>query len=406
MSTTRSAPTGRSIRRSGTAGLALLTAALLGLAVSAPAAGASVAPTSAEASDESRTPRDLQAIADRLVEAGYPGAIATRTAPDGASRTAVAGTSDLATGSPIPADAEVRVGSASKTFTAVVILQLVDEGRLALDDTVEELLPGVLRSQTADASTITVRHLLQHTSGLPEYADLVAADAFAVRDVYRSPRDMLDLALERPVDFAPGERYSYSNTGYLVLGLIAERIVERPLAEQIDERIVAPLGLEHTYLPAPGDRGFRGDHPNGYHIDSAGELRDLSEADPSWTWAAGAMISTPEELNVFMRAVLSGDLLSAEIRDQMLQGVPTGEVLLPGSTYGLGIESTETSCGTVWGHSGDIPGYQTRNAVAADGTAYTVTVTALPWAIFQGPEEELLERYLVVIRTIDEALCG
>jgi D-alanyl-D-alanine carboxypeptidase len=398
MSSQHEAPTTRrkTPGRGGLA-LALLTATALGLAACAPAVGESEATTSA--------PDDLQAIADGLVDAGYPGVIATRTSPDGVSRTAVAGDADTTTGAPIPADAEVRIGSASKTFTAVVILQLVQEGRLSLDDSVESILPGVVSAPTVDAGRITVRQLLQHTSGLPEYADLVAADAFAVRDVYRSPRDTLDLALERPVDFAPGERYSYTNTGYLVLGLIAERIAQRPLSEQIDERIVAPLGLEHTYLPAPGDRAFRGAHPVGYHIDAAGELRDLSEADPSWTWAAGAVISTPEELNVFMRAVLAGELLSPELMAQMLDGVPTGEELLPGSTYGLGIESTETSCGTVWGHSGDIPGYQTRNGVAADGTAFTVTVTALPWAIFQGPEEELLERYLVVIDTIDQALC-
>jgi D-alanyl-D-alanine carboxypeptidase len=106
-----------------------------------------------------------------------------------------------------------------------------------------------------------------------------------------------------------------------------------------------------------------------------------------------------------MRALLNGELLGQATMKQMLTGVPTGEDLLPGSQYGLGIESTELSCGTAWGHSGDIPGFQTRNAVAADGTAFTVTVTALPWAIFDGPDDELLKRYLVVIDTIDTALC-
>lgn len=348
----------------------------------------------------------LQVIVDGLVEGGYPSALATRTDPDGTRHEVRAGVADRADGAPVPADGEVRIGSASKTFTAVVVLQLVQEGRIELDTAIDHYLPGVVTGEGVDASAITVRQLLQHTSGLPEYADLVAADAFAVRDTYRSPHTMLAIAANRPAAFPAGERYEYSNTGYLVLGLLVEAISERPLIKEIDTRIVGPLGLEHTYLPRQGEREIRGAHPNGYHADKTGKLRDISTADPSWTWAAGAMVSTPSELNDFMRAVLNGELLNKSTMKQMLTGVPTGEELLPGSRSGLGIESVELSCGTAWGHSGDIPGFQTRNAVAHDGTAFTVTVTALPWAIFDGPEKELLKRYMIVIDTLDEALCA
>ncbi|RFA07127.1 hypothetical protein B7R21_16860 [Subtercola boreus] len=349
---------------------------------------------------------DLQRIVDGLVDGGYPAALATRTDPDGTHHEVRAGAADLENDSPVPEDGEVRIGSASKTFTAVVVLQLVEEGLVELDTGIEQYLPGVVRGDGVDASAITIRQLLQHTSGLPEYADLIAADAFAVRDTYRSPRSMLDVALQRPASFPAGERHEYSNTGYIVLGLLIEAITTRPLFEQIEARIVEPLGLDHTYLPREGERTIRGDHPKGYHVDKSGDLRDISSSDPSWTWAAGAMVSTPSELNDFMRAVLDGTLLDEPTMKQMLTGIPTGEELLPGSEYGLGIESVELTCGTAWGHSGDIPGFQTRNAVAADGTAFTVTVTALPWAIFDGPEAELLERYMIVIDTLDQALCN
>ncbi len=354
-------------------------------------------------------PKVLTSIAERLVEEGYPGAIITRTSPDGTAETATAGTADLATDAPIPADGEVRIGSASKTFTAVVALQLVEEGLLELDRSVDTYLPGIIKGKGIDPKAITVRQLLQHTSGLPEYTDLVVKEAFAERDIYRSPRDVLDLALGRPAVFPAGERHEYTNTNYIVLGLIIERITQRPLAEQIHDRIVTPLDLKHTYLPEPGDKGIQGKHPHGYHIDTDGELRDLTEYDTSWAAGAGAMVSTPAELNTFMKAVLDGELLEPAELDQMLTGIPTGdEENFPGATYGLGIESSELSAGTAWGHNGDIPGYQTRNAVAEDGTAVTLTVTALPNAIYDGPldgpPEEFLDFARLSIDALDEAL--
>ncbi|WP_159803585.1 serine hydrolase domain-containing protein [Arthrobacter zhaoguopingii] len=358
-------------------------------------------------------PKVLTSIAERLVEEGYPGAIITRTSPDGTAETATAGTADLATDAPIPADGEVRIGSASKTFTAVVALQLVEEGLLELDRSVDTYLPGIIKGEGIDPKAITVRQLLQHTSGLPEFTDLVAKDTFGQRDAYRSTRDVLDLALERPADFPAGERHQYTNTNYIALGLIIERITQRPLAEQIHDRIVTPLDLKHTYLPDPGETGLRGEHPRGYHIDTDGELRDLTEYDTSWAAGAGAMVSTPAELNTFMKAVLDGELLEPAELDQMLTGIPTGdEENFPGATYGLGIESSELSAGTAWGHNGDIPGYQTRNAVAEDGTAVTITVTALPYAIydgpqeeiFEGPQEELIALYSLTTDALEEAL--
>lgn len=378
--------------------VAAVTTALL---LSVPACTSAPTPRPAQPAES-----QLAAIAQSLVAAGYPGAITARTDPDGTRHIATAGYGNVAARNLVHPDSEVRIGSATKTFTAVVILQLIQEGKFSLETSVEELLPEVVvRKHGIDPATIYVRDLLQHTSGLPEYADLIAKDPFGQRYTYRSPREMLEIALRRHASSAEIKTFKYSNTNYLVLGLIAERIAQRTIGELIADRIVRPLDLRHTYFPAPGERRFRGPHVSGYHVAAGGDLHDISESDPSWTWAAGAMISTPADLNRFMQAVVGGGLLDEHTTTQMLTGIPTGEDLLPGSTYGLGIESINLSCGVAWGHSGDIPGYQTRNAVAGDGTAFSVTVTALPFAIFQGPEEELLQRYRIVIDTLDQALC-
>ncbi|WP_159803589.1 serine hydrolase domain-containing protein [Arthrobacter zhaoguopingii] len=354
-------------------------------------------------------PKVLTGIAERLVEKGYPGAIITRTSPDGTAETATAGTADLAADTPIPADGEVRIGSASKTFSAVVALQLVEEGLLELDRSVDTYLPGIIKGEGIDPKAITVRQLLQHTSGLPEYTtEVIVNEASADRDIYRSPRDVLDLALGQPAIFPAGERHQYTNTNYIVLGLIIERVTQRPLAEQIHDRIVTPLDLKHTYLPEPGETGLRGEHPLGYHKDAKGELRDVTEYDSSTAWASGAMVSTPAELNTFMKAVLDGELLEPAELDQMLTGIPTGDKIIPGSTYGLGLESGELGAGTAWGHNGYIPGYQTINTVAEDGTAVTITTTALPPAIYDGPLDGAMEEFLdfarLPIEALDEAL--
>lgn len=349
---------------------------------------------------------ELEAELQSLVDAGYPAVLASVTSPDGTSVNAAAGTGDLATGETPPVDGEVRVASNTKMFVSVLVLQLVEEGRVALDEPVGSYLPGLVTGEGIDGAAITVRQLLQQTSGLPEYADEVAADAFGVRDVYISPRDMLDVALSRPADFAPGERWEYSNTNYLVLGLLIERVTQRPLFEQIDERIVQPLGLDHTYLPGTGERELRGEHPHGYHSADATELQDITRMDPSFAWSAGAMVSTPSELNAFMQATLDGTLLTDESLAQLQDSVPAGDELWPEATYGLGWQSYPLSCGGIaWGHGGDIPGTQTRNAVGPDGTAVTIAVTALPWAIVAPDDPGLLDAYRIVVDALDRTLC-
>jgi D-alanyl-D-alanine carboxypeptidase len=374
----------------------------------APTSASAAAPTSASAPERQAEPVSsvVQEQLQKLVDAGYPSASAAVTRPDGTTLTLAAGTGNLATGEAAPADGQIRIASNTKMFVSTVVLQLVEEGVLALDEPVGTYLPGLVSGEGIDGGNITVRQLLQHTSGLPEYADQIAADAFGAQHTYISPRDMLDIALGKPAVFAPGARWEYSNTNYLVLGLIVERLTERPLYEEIEHRIVEPLQLANTYLPVPGEQELRGTHPLGYHVDTAGELKDITTMDPAFAWAAGAMVSTPSELNTFMKALLAGDLLNRASLAEMQAAVPAGDELWPDATYGLGLQGYPLSGGgTAWGHGGDIPGTQTRNAVGPDGTAVTIAVTALPWAIVDPTDETaLLAQYRIVVDALDVIL--
>ncbi|MFE2147177.1 serine hydrolase domain-containing protein, partial [Streptomyces sp. NPDC059456] len=197
-------------------------------------------------------------------------------------------------------------------------------------------------------------------------------------------------------DFAPGAGWAYSNTNYVLAGLIIQRVTGRPLTEEMERRIITPLGLRHTSFPAPGDRSVRGPHPHGYHRTSADRpWRDFTELDPSAGWAAGQLISTGSDLNRFFGALLGGRLLPKAQLDQMCTTVPMADT---GAGYGLGLVSRPLPCGGVsWGHGGDIAGYETRGGVTDDGRrAANVTVTAVP----SDPE---VTRHVQAV--VDTALC-
>ena len=164
-----------------------------------------------------------------------------------------------------------------------------------------------------------------------------------------------------------------------------------------------------TPTSRPGEEKIRGTHPRGYHLNADGKLEDITEMDPAWGWAAGAMVSTPSELNTFFQAVFDGRLLTQASIDEMKNGaVDASSYLGPGTVYGLGLIGTPLSCGgTSWGHGGTIHGYQTDNAVGPDGTAVTVAVTALPTAIADqnNPESSAKEKYQRNKDAVDATLC-
>ena len=370
------------------------------IALGAVGGTASAAPSKGEA-------ESLKSRAQGLVEAGYPAALAAVSDSKGESAGVAVGKGSLETGQAPPMDGEVRIGSNTKTFVAVVVMQLVQEGKVGLDEPIETYLPGLIKGEGIDGSKITVRQLLQHTSGLPDFDETLfgTTDVFQYRYHYVTPRDVLDSALSKPAQFEPGTQWKYTNTNYIVLGMLVERVSQRPVGEQIDQRIVKKLGLSHTYFPAPGEEKIRGTHPRGYHLNGEGKLEDITEMDPTWGWAAGAMVSTPSELNTFFQAVFDGRLLTQASIQEMKKGVDIGS---GGRVYGLGLIGTPLSCGgTAWGHGGDIAGYHTRGGVGPDGTAVTVAVTALPTAIADQSnlENSAKEKAGKIAEAVDISLC-
>ena len=375
------------------------------IALGAAGGTASAAPSKGEA-------ESLKSRAQGLVDAGYPAALAAVSDSKGESAGAAVGKGSLETGQAPAMDGEVRVGSNTKTFVAVVVMQLVQEGKVGLDEQIETYLPGLIRGEGIDGSKITVRQLLQHTSGLPEYADTYRSSNAEVTENmqhYVPPRDLLDTALGKPAQFEPGTQWKYTNTNYIVLGMLIERVSQRPLGEQINERIVKKLGLSHTYFPGNGEKKLHGPHPQGYHLSAEGKLEDMTDLDTSLAWAAGGMVSTPGELNTFFQAVLDGRLLSQSSIDEMKNGaVDASSHLGPGRVYGLGLVGTSLTCGgTSWGHGGDIDGYHSGNAVGPDGTAAIFAVTALPTDIADQSnlESSAKEKYQLVEDAVDATLC-
>ncbi|MET8004454.1 serine hydrolase domain-containing protein [Nonomuraea glycinis] len=369
----------------------LTGASVLALAVLAgPTATAALA-------DAAPAPAVQKALDDLVSKDKFPAALAAVQDGDGNTTDYVAGVADLKTKTEVPADGYVRIGSNTKTFTSVTLLQLVGEGKVKLDGPVETYLPGLLRGKGVDGRRITVRQVLQHTSGLPEYTDFLAEGALPYQHAYFQPRDLLDIALKKKAQFPPGDKWVYTNTNYLVAGLIIEKVTKRPAIEEITKRTIKRIGLKETYFPNVGDQRVRTPHAKGYHRDDPKKpMTDVTVFEPSQAWTAGQMISTPSDLNRFFTALLDGKLLKPKQLKQMRTTIKVPE-LGPGGQYGLGLSGVTLTCGgTAWGHGGAIPGYYTTNAATEDGRAAAIAVTHLPTTL---PARANVEKAL------DTALC-
>jgi D-alanyl-D-alanine carboxypeptidase len=331
------------------------TLALAGAAlVSAALAGAAPPPKS-----------ELQRNADRLIAtSGMPGII-TLVEQDGRRTVVASGLADVARRRAMRTTDRSWIGSITKAFVATLVMQLVAESKLGLDDTVEVLLPGRFR----EGQRIELRHLLNHTSGIPEYMRL---DPW-VTAVNRNPRVVIPAhrlvasAARLPLDFEPGTRASYSNTNYLVLAEILERATGRPIARQLRERIFEPLGLRATGF-VRGKRAVGGNRIRGYDV-SGGRPRDVSLDRLGGPWADGALVSSAPDLAVFIGALLRGKLVPPE-----LVALMTTPAKVPGSHgEGLGLYRLPSPCGRWWyGHAGGTPGYVTWAAGSRDASRIVV----------------------------------
>ncbi|WP_327064899.1 beta-lactamase family protein [Kitasatospora sp. NBC_01250] len=383
--------------------LALVTALAgpLALCTTASATAAGPAPSSASAAWRVR----LAELVRQDVAAGAPG-VAVRVDEGGGQ------VLDIAQQAPwsradhrLGADDEFKMGSNTKTMVATVVLQLVAERRISLTDPVSRWLPGLI----PDGEQITVRMLLDHTSGLFNYAnDPAVLRSFTGQDTRSwSPRQLIAAAVQHPALFAPGTRYSYSNTNYVALGLVAEQASGQGIADLIRQRITQPLHLTHTHLDTGGGTSTPGS-PNlahGYEPDAAHLAPVLPPGTPpgsafagperpdgyvdttatalSTEWAAGGMVSTAGDWARFDRALLSGKLLPSAQLKEMETTVSEGPDTA--NRYGLGLEQVVTPCGTVWGHDGQVPGYSSEEYTDPTGHRTVSVFTTTVFGIAQPP---------------------
>jgi D-alanyl-D-alanine carboxypeptidase len=385
-----------SVRSGNRALAAVALAAISGLTLAGPAAAA--------AGGGSRAARGhsdpLRQQVDAIQAAGAVGVLASVATPRG-TRSAAAGVADTATSAPVPLDAEFRIGSATKTFVATVVLQLVGEHRLSLSDTVAQWLPGVVEGNGNDGTRITVRELLQHTSGIYDYLrDTPVVSGVAGYEANRmhtyTAQDLVALAMQHPPYFPPGAGMAYSNTNYVLLGMIIERVTGRSWAEEVNARIIAPLGLRHTSTPGTYPY-IKGPHAEGYSAFGGPELVDATVVNPTVADAAGSMISTTRDLGRFYRALVGGRLLAPAQLAQMQDTVPVAQLdaIWPGAGYGLGLAWFPLPCGGgYYGHPGDVPGYHTWDAATRDGRTVVVSVTGDPGKSTQLAVNALVEQEL------------
>lgn len=311
-----------------------------------------------------------------VVASGVPGAVVVAHTP-GEQFEAAAGFANLATREPLTVDHRFRIGSVTKIFVATLVLQLVADGLLVLDGDAAPFAEGV-----------TVRQLLNHTSGLPDFMD----DVVAFFEPYRrdpahrwalTAEDELRLVQEKPRLFAPGEGWAYHGSNYIVLGLLVARATGTPLREALRQRVFAPLGLTRTELV---DGPLRGDCARGYMppdnpiLPGGPEPVDVTDIDVPFHRAGGGIVSTAGEIATTLRALLGGELLPAELRSEMLEAVESDWEET--DRYGLGIgEITSlmgrrrSPCGSAWGHIGFSVGY-TAFALSSEGGERQVVLCA------------------------------
>jgi CubicO group peptidase (beta-lactamase class C family) len=271
----------------------------------------------------------------------FPGALMYVSSPKLGTWTGAAGLGDIETGTTMKPDDQFRAGSIVKPFITVVILQLVEEGLLSLDDPITAVLPESVTDKFADSDQITVRMLLNHTSGLPDWlTEAVKAEIGANLAKLWDVEEFLDLAAAQEPTFPPGEGYAYSNTNYNLLGLMIEEVTGRSWREEVRQRIIQPLGLENTYLAEPGDTSIARAHARGYQ-PLAGLLVDFTEVDPSMAGAAGggALVTTASDLGRFLAAVLAGELFhESDTSEEMLTFIDAPDEAGVPYWYGLGVE--------------------------------------------------------------------
>jgi D-alanyl-D-alanine carboxypeptidase len=309
---------------------------------------------------------------------GPPGAIATLYR-DGKLTTLSTGRADITKRAKPRATEHMRIASVAKAFSGAVALNLVREGKLSLDDTIAKIVSGMPSAW----GQVTLEQLLHHTSGVPNYTE---SDGFFKQVEtnprgYVSPRTVISWVAKEPLAFKPDSKYEYSNTDNIVVGLMVEAVTKKSYADNLQQIVFGPAKLTQTSLPTK----IKIPSPfiHGYLPATETESeQDVSEfLSPSGAWASGGILSTPQNLNAFIRADLGLEFFDRAQQRQQMNWWVGGESSPPGpgkNSAGLALFRYQTKCGTVFGHTGNIPGYTQFAAATADGTRAVTTTLNIP----------------------------
>ncbi|MDB9529423.1 serine hydrolase [Oscillatoria sp. CS-180] len=308
---------------------------------------------------------DLQDSLDQTVtDSGIPGATAAVITPEGYTWLGASGVANLEVPMAMQSDAPFKIGSITKTFTATVVLQLTEEGLLSLDEGIAQWLPNEVAAVIPNSDTITVRQLLNHTSGVANFQRSEAYTTALLAEPTRiwQPEERLTYVSELEPDFDPGQGWTYSASNYHLLDLIIQTVTDSTIADQIQARITNPLGLANTYLyegemiPTDLVQGYQDVFAEDGSYGEDGVLDNVTAANASSNSASGGIISTAEEVAYFTQALFSGELINPDTLEEMLTFVDARD----DKRYGLGLWEEETPVGTAWGHDGGVLGYQSQ----------------------------------------------
>ncbi|MET9958874.1 serine hydrolase domain-containing protein [Streptomyces sp. NPDC006326] len=338
---------------------------------SAPAT-ATAKPSAPDSAHDSEFPQLTPEVARKLddavrkvmTDAKVPGVMVSLSAPGKGEYVRTFGVADKSTGAPMATDMYVRIGSETKTFTVTAMLELVDDGKLGLDDPIGKYVQGV-----PNGDRITLRQLAEMRSGLFSYSEDEGFYKALTTDPRRpfTPQELLAYAFKHPVMFEPGAKFFYCNTNLILLGLVVEKVSGQKLADFIHEEVVKPAGLTHTLFPAGAE--FPEPHPQGYTNQTAsGKIETSTDWNPSWGWAAGAMISDLGDLRKWAKVLATGELLKPATQAERLKVLPAADT--PDTGYGLGIFKDNG-----WiGHNGSLPGYESLTIYLPESQATLVVL--------------------------------
>ncbi|ONK09921.1 serine hydrolase domain-containing protein [Streptomyces sp. MP131-18] len=397
------------------AGLAALATAPVSLTAASAASAATTATTAQAAPAAAGTDALRREVERAQADGSFVSLVAHLR--DGRHRArARSGVADLVTGEPAPYDGYVRGNSVTKTFVATLVLLLEAEGRLSLGDPVSHWLPGLISGNGYDGDAITLRNLLQNTSGLPNHTQLIDFDqtgeAFRRhRERHYEPVELVAMALAEPPSFPPADPddpepdFEYSNTNFVVAGMVVEAVTGRGWRRELHRRIARPLGLRRTYAPAD-DTALPAPHARTYKRfpENRAEWTDTTMRNMTFYGASAEIITSPGDLDRFTTALFRGELLPPPQLRAMLRSVPlAGEMaqMLPEGRYGLGMVRRTLPCGShVWTPAGQGAGSQTYLSCTEDGrTAVVVHHTGT------GGPEQITRGVTATMRLMDNVLC-